>query len=130
MLQPCYILRRYVAVCHADHRTRVKANKEHAIVGKGKAAIAEHATKVHHARLRPRGLMVARSGIERHIQLLQCIFDGLDRGAVARLGEVARYHHELNRGILIDICNRALQIFHRTGVASADMGIGQQRKRK
>ena len=119
-----------MAICHADHRTRVEANEEHAIVGKGKSAITEDATKIHHARLRPRGLMVARSSIEGHIQLLQCIFDGLDRGAVARLSEVARYHHELNRGILIDICNRALQIFHRTGVASADMRIGQQRKRK
>ena len=119
-----------MAICHADHRTRVEANEEHAIVGKGKSAITEDATKVHHTRLRPGGLMVARSSVEGHIQLLQCIFDGLDRGTVARLRQVACDHHELNRGILIDICNRALQIFHRTGVASADMRIGQQRKRK
>ena len=70
MLEPCYVLWRYVSVCHANYWTRIETNKIHTIVREGKSAIAKHATKVHHTRLGPCCLVIARSGVIGYIQLV------------------------------------------------------------
>ena len=130
MLEPCDILRSHMPIRHANHWPRIEAYKIHPIMAKCKTTIAKHTTKIHHTRLRPCSLMIARSRIEWHMQLLQCCFDGFYRSAVARLRQVARHNHKFNLWILVNICNRTLQIFHRTWITRADMRIGQQRKRE
>ena len=130
MLEPGYILWRHVTIRHADNGTGVETDEVHAIMGESKSTITKNTAEIHHARLRPGSLMIARSSIEGDIQFFQLVFDSLDRGTITGLGQVACDYHKLDRGILIDICNRTLQIFHRTWITRADMCIGQQRKRK
>ena len=95
-----------------------------------KTTIAKHTREIHHTRLRPCRLMIARRCIIRHMQFVQLRFDSFDRGTITRFGQVASDYHKLDVGVLIDIRYGALQILHRFRIASANMRVGQQRKTK
>ena len=89
------------------------------------SAIAKDTGEIHHARLGPSGLVVAGCSIIRHAELIKRRLDRFDRGTVAILGEVASDDNKLDGWIKIDICNRALEILHRTRIGGGDMRVGE-----
>ena len=119
-----------MAQCHLDERACVEAEEQHALVRELKPLAAEEPRELHHARLAPRGLVVAGYDVVFLVERGYGTREEVERGVVAIVGEVARDEHEVDGGIGVDVGDDALEILTGLGVARIEMHVGDLGKRE
>ena len=125
-----YVKGRYMSVGHTHEWSGVETYKCHAFVLKSLRFGTENLLKGRATRLAPRGLMVAKIDIIGYFELLQTILHLPHHEAVALLGQVTGYEHEVKARCFVHLGYALHEIVCGTVTAGIEMDVGKLCKPK